>query len=160
MLVRRCARALAIAAIGSALGMTNGCGSPGPLPTSPGSTTNRATIVIVGLTATVEPLTTTPQPGLVYRLTYQLHESAGRMGATAIAQHFAFSDGTTADGNFSGALTPPQVAPAATITVQSTVSRFPASTPATHVSFTVTYTDDGGQSGAASAEADISRVGL
>src|SRR5262245_34597134 len=102
----RCTRAWAIAAIGGAIACTSqGPASPGP------TTVNRGTLAIVGLTATVQPLTTTPQPGLVYRLTYQLHESAGRIGATAVAQHFAFSNGLSADGDFNAALTPPHVAP-------------------------------------------------
>src|SRR5438093_385832 len=98
MLFYRCTRAWAIAAIGSA----TACGSSGPLPAAP--TINRGALAIVGLTATVQPLATTSPPGLVYQLTYQLHESAGRIGATAVAQHFAFSNGMSADGNFNAAL--------------------------------------------------------
>ena len=150
----RCRRAWAIAAIGSAIA----CGSQGPA--APAETVNRATLAIVGLTATVQPLTTTPQPGLVYQLTYQLHESTGRIGGTAVAQHFAFSNGMSADGNFNAALTPPHVAPGGTITVQSSYSIYPATTPASHVTFTVSYIDDMGQSGTATAEADVSRIGL
>ena len=154
MLSYRCTRAWAIAAIGTAIA----CGSQGP--SAPGATTsNRAALAIVGLTATVQPLTTTPQSGLVYQLTYQLHESAGRIGATAVAQHFAFSNGMSADGNFNTAITPPHVAPGGTITVQSSYSIFPATTPASHVTFTVTYVDDTGQSGMTSAEADVSPIG-
>lgn len=134
------------------------CGSSASAPTSPGVTTNHATIAIVGLVATVEPLTT-PQSGLLYRLTYQLRESAGRVGGTAVNQHFVFSDGTTADGNFNAALTPPHVGPGASIRIESTVSVLTARAPATHVSFTVTFSDDGGQTGTATAEADISRIG-
>src|SRR4029077_12976267 len=134
MLSYRCTRAGAIAAIGSAIA----CGAQGPA--APGAaTTNRAALVIVGLTATVQPLTTTPQPGLVYQLTYQVHESAGRIGGTAVAQHFAFSNGMSADGNFNAALTPPHVAPSGTITLQSSYSIYPATTPASHVTFTVSY---------------------
>jgi hypothetical protein len=157
MTFSRCTRALAIAAIGTAMG----CGGRGPAaPEAPGTTiTNRAALAIVGLTATVQTLTTTPQPGLAYQLTYQLHESAGRIGATAVAQHFAFSNGTSADGNFNSALAPPHIAPGGTITVQSSYSIFPATTPASHVTFTVTFVDDMGQSATASAEADVSRIG-
>jgi len=154
MTFSRCRRASAIVAIGSAIA----CGSQGPA--APAATVNRATLAIVGLTATVQPLTTTPQPGLVYLLTYQLRESAGRIGATAVAQHFAFSNGTSADGNFNAALTPPHVVPGGTITLQSSYSIYPAMTPASHVTFTVTYLDDMGQSGTATAEADVSRNGL
>src|SRR5262249_12220346 len=138
MIIARFTRALAIAAFGGALA----CSSPGTLPAEP--TPNRAALVIVGLTASVQPLTTTPQPGLVYVLSYQLHESGGRMGATAVTQHFAFSNGQSADGNFS---TVPHVAAGASVTIQSSYSVYPAATPAAHVTFTITYTDDAGQSG-------------
>ena len=155
---KRCARVWVIAAIGTAIA----CGGRSPAaPEAPGTTTgNRAALSIVGLTATVQPLTTTPQPGLAYQLTYQLHESAGRSGATAVAQHFAFSNGMSADGNFNSAIAPPHVAPGGTITVQSSYSIYPATTPASHVTFTVTFIDDLGQSITASAEADISRLGV
>jgi len=96
----------------------------------------------------------------LYRLTYQVHESNGRNGATLVTQHFSLSDGTNADGNFNAALTPPHVAPTGTITVQSTLSIYPATSPASHVMFSVTYTDDAGGSGTARAEADISPIGL
>lgn len=153
VLLHRRVRASAIAVVVA----TIACGTSDPLPAP---TSNRATIAIVGLTAKVQPLTTTPQPGLVYLLTYQLHESGGRIGATAMGQHFAFSNGMTADGNFNSALTPPHVMPGGTITVESSYSIYPASTPAARVSFTVTYLDDVGQSGTTTADADISPVGL
>jgi hypothetical protein len=158
MVLSRYARTLTVAAIGSALGAL-GCGGS---PTSPSSsaTTQSASIAIVGLTATVEPLTTTPQPGLLYRLMYQVRESGGRTGATLITQHFAFSNGASADGNFSSAQIPPHVGPLGTITVESTYSVFPASVPATHVDFSIGYDDDRGKAGTASAGADISRVGM
>jgi len=78
------------------------------------------------------------------------------MGATLVTQHFVLSDGTTADGNFNSALTPPHVTPTGTITVQSTLSIYPKVTPASHVIFSVTYSDDAGRSGTAIAEADVS----
>src|SRR5262245_11581814 len=130
------------------------CGGSPSSPTQ--SALQNASIAIVGLTATVEPLTTTPQPGLLYRLSFQVRESAGHAGATLTTQHFAFSNGTMADGTFN---TPPHVAPSASITVQSTYSVFPASVPAAHVDFSVGYTDDRGVSGTALAGADISRLG-
>jgi len=142
-------RASAIALIAA----TIACGSSGPVPPAP--TPDRAAMAIVGLTATVQPLTTAPQPGLLYQLTYQLHESGGRMGATAVTQHFAFSNGTAADGNFSSAAAPPHVVAGGTITIQSTYSIYPASTAASHVTFTITYIDDKGVSGTTTAEADI-----
>jgi hypothetical protein len=105
----------------------------------------------------VEPLTTNSQSGLVYKLTYQLHESGGRVGATALTQRFEFSNGAAADGNFNNA---PHVAPGGSLNIVSSYSVTPASIPAGHVIFTVTFTDDAGQSGTARAEADVSRVGL
>src|SRR5437660_26892 len=79
--------------------------------------------------AAVEPLATTSEPGLLYRLMYQVHDSAGRTGATLLTQHFALSDGRTADGNFNSAPTQAHVAPAGTITVQSTLSIYPLTIP-------------------------------
>jgi hypothetical protein len=154
MLTIRCTGVLAIVVIGTTIGCSSSSSLPAP------TTINHAAIAIVGLSATVEPLTTTPQPGLLYKLTYQLRESGGLTGATAVAQHFAFSNGASADGNFNTAVTPPHVAAGSAITIVSTYSVFPASTPAGHVVFTVSFTDDAGQSGTASTEADISRVGL
>jgi hypothetical protein len=153
MHVPRFARALAIVTIGSSIA----CSST---PSAPSSPATGASVVLTILTATVEPLTTTPQPGLLYRVTYRVQEMAGRTGVTLVQQHFALSDGTAADGNFNSALTPPHVAPAGTITVESTLSIYPSTTPAAHVTFSVTYTENGGKSGTASAQADISRTGL
>jgi hypothetical protein len=148
----RVARAVALVTIGSSIACS-------ATPSAPTSTVTGASVVITILTATVEPLTTTPQPGLLYRVTYRVHETGGRSGVTLVQQHFALSDGTAADGTFSAALMPPHVAPAGTITVESTLSIYPTTTPASHVTFSVTYTEDGGKSGTASAEADISRTG-
>ena len=152
MASHRCARALAIATIGGSIA----CGSASS-PTTPAI--NSASIALLGLTATVEPLTTTPQPGLLYRLTYQVHESGGTIGATLVTQHFALSDGVTADGDFKSTPTT-HVAPMGTVTVQSTLSLYPATRPASHVTFSITYTDDRGQAGTASADADVTRIGL
>ena len=77
-----------------------------------------------------------------------------------MTQHFALSNGATADGTFAAALVPPHVMPAGTITVQSSYSVYPASVPAGHVEFTVGYTDDRGVAGTATAGADIARVGF
>lgn len=141
----------------AATAISVGCGGSPSAPSSPPST---PAIAIVGLAATVEPLTTTPEPGLAYRLTYQVRESRGLVGATLMTQHFVFSNGATADGTFAAALVPPHVMPAGTITLQSTYSVYPASVPAVHVEFTVGYTDDRGAIGTATAGADISRVGF
>ena len=103
------------------------------------------------LTATVEPITT-PGNGWLYRLTYQVRESGGIRGATLVNQHFVLSNGTTADGAFS---TTPRVAANSTITIQSTLSVLTTTAAASHVAFSITFTDDGGLSGSASAEADI-----
>lgn len=148
---RRPGLALAIVAMNA----TIACSSSSALPAAP--TINHAVVAIVGLTATVEPLTTTPQPGLVYKLSFQLHESGGRVGATAMTQRFVFSNGATADGNFNNT---PHVAPGGFINIVSSYSVYPASIPAAHVAFTISYTDDAGQAAAASAEADITRIGL
>lgn len=153
MRFHRYARPLVIAAIGH----TFACSSQSTAPSS--TVVNRASVAIVGLVATVEPLTTTPRPGLLYRLTYQLHESGGRMSATAVAQHLAFSNGQSGDSNFT-AVTPPHVPPGGTITMHSTYSVYPATAPATRVTFTVTYTDAAAQSGTTTAEANVSPIGM
>jgi hypothetical protein len=119
-------------------------------PASP--TTNAAVIVLNGLTGTVEPITT-PGNGWLYRLTYQVRETGGTRGATLVNQHIVLSNGTTADGAFN---TMPRVAANSTITVQSTLSVLTTTAAASHVAFSITFTDDGGLSGSSSAEADIS----
>jgi hypothetical protein len=129
--------------------------SPSPSPTEPVATP--ASIVIANLTAIVERLTTTPEPGLVYRLTYQVRETGGRTGATLVGQRFEFSNGSSADGSFA---TMPHVAAAGMVTMQSTYSIYPATTPATHVTFSITYNDDGGRGGTATAGADIPPIAM
>ena len=129
------------------------CGSS-QSPAAPA--TNAAVVVLNGLTATVEPITT-PGNGWLYRLTYQVRETGGTRGATLVNQHFVLSNGATADGAFN---TMPRVAANSTITVQSTLSVQTTTTTTTaaaasHVAFSITFTDDGGLSGSASAEADI-----
>jgi hypothetical protein len=142
---RSCVLVLAIASASA------GCGGSSP-PVSP--TTPAAVVVLNGLTATVEPITT-PGIGWLYRLTYQVRETSGTRGATLANQHFALSNGLTADGSFNSTT---HVAASSTITVQSTLSVLPpaATAAASHVAFSITFTDDGGLSGSASAEADIS----
>jgi len=126
------------------------CGST-PSPTAPPTTV----VAIVGLTATVEPITT-PATGILYRLTYQVHESGGQLGATLMTQHFALSNGAATDGAINSS---PHVAAGATITIQSTLSILTTAPPATHVVFTIGYTDDNGRVGSVSAEADVARIG-
>jgi hypothetical protein len=145
-----CARALLVAAVGGGVA----CSAPAtPTPAPPD---NRAVIAIIGLTATAEPLTTTSQPGLLYRLRYQVRESVGRTGATLLEQHFVFSNGSVADGTFNPAA---HVAPASTITIESTYSVYPANVAASRVTFSISYMDDRGLTGTAIAEADVSRIG-
>ena len=128
-----------------------GCGGSSP-PVSP--TTTAAVVVLSGLTAIVEPITT-PGNGWLYRLTYQVRETGGMRGATLTNQQFSLSNGLTAGGTFN---TMTRVPAASAITVQSTLSVLPptATAAASHVAFSITFTDDGGLSGSASAEADIS----
>ena len=145
-------RALGIATIAAAITACRGSSAPAS-PSTLAPVVKTSPVAILGLRATVEQLTTAPAPGLLYRLTYQVHETTGKSGATLITQHFVFSNGVSADGAFSNT---PRVAPTATITIESTYSVYPATLPASHVVFSVTYTDDGGGSGSASAEADIS----
>ena len=138
-----------------AIGVAASCSSPAPSPSK--STDNSASLAILGLTATVQPLTTTPQPGLLYLLEYQVHESRGKTGATLVTQRFDLSNGFSTNGNFNPV---PYVTAAGMITIESTLSIYPASTPASHVTFSVTYSDDGGRSGTATADADIRAIGM
>lgn len=145
-------RAFVIGAIAASVA----CSSSSSSPATPSAVPNRAAIAIVGLTVTVEPLTTTPVPGLVYRLSYQVQETAGRVGATLTSQRIVLSDGQTGDSAFK---TSPHVLPNSAVSIVSTLSVYPASTPAAHATFSITYTDDGGQIGTVSAEADVSPLG-
>jgi len=145
---------VAVAAAACACGGSPASPTANPSPPPP-------SVAIVGLTATVEPLLTTPQPGLLYRVTYQVRETTGRTGATLLTQHFAFSNGAMADGNFNTAPNSAHVLPSATISIQSTYSVYPATVPADRIQFSVGYMDDGGVSGSSVAVgADIVRVGF
>jgi hypothetical protein len=149
--------------LGAMLCTIVGCGSS-TSPTTSSGITDKAVVAIEGLTATVEAITN-PGPGWLYRLTYHTHETAGRTGATLTATHVALSTGETADGDFKGpgVLTVPRVPAYGTITVVTnlTVLTTAATLPtaagaASHVEFTISYTDDNGHTGSASAAADIS----
>jgi len=143
--------------LGTITGAT-ACG--GSSPTSPSTpTSNGAVVAIEGLTATVEPITS-PGTGWLYRLTYRVHETGGKTAATPTATHFALSNGFSADGNFTGpgVLQVPRVPANGTITVESNLSVLTTTAAASHVVFTVTYTDDNGHTGSVSAAADISTV--
>jgi hypothetical protein len=140
-----------------------GCGSSSS-PTTSSGITDKAVVAIEGLTATVEAITS-PGPGWLYRLTYHTHETGGKTGATLTATHIALSNGETADGNFQGpgVLQVPRVPAYGVITVETsltvltTAATLPtAAAPASHVDFTISYTDDKGHTGSASTAADIS----
>jgi hypothetical protein len=141
----RCCAALLLA--GTSIACGKAASAPSPVA---------ATVSIIGLTARVEPLTTTPQPGLVYRLTYQVRESGGQTGATLTTQHFSFSNGVMADGTFTSS----RVGPGATIPLVSTYSVYPAANPASRVEFVIGFVDDRGSSGTASAAADVTPMGF
>ena len=125
--------------------------SPSPI----GPTPAVASVVIAGLTATGQPLTTTSQPGFVYRLIYVLRETGGRIGVTPVRQRFELSDGYTTEGNFSGTT---RVPPGGSAPIVSSLSIYPRSVAASHVTFTITYTDDNGVEGTATASAAITPV--
>jgi hypothetical protein len=74
-----------------------------------------------------------------------------------VRQQFELSNGYSTDGVFS---TMPHVAAAGAVTMQSTLSIYPATTPASHVTFSITFNDDGGRAGTATVGADISAIGL
>lgn len=151
-MVSRLWRALAIAALGTCVA----CGGSQSTPTAP-SPGGNAVLAIETLTARVQPLTTTPQPGLLYILTYQVRETAGRTGATLVSQYFAFANGASAEGLFNSS---PHVAPSGTLPLTSTYSVYPATTPTSRVTFSIAYTDDAGKAGTVSAQTDISQVGF
>jgi hypothetical protein len=139
--------------LGTIIAATIGCGGS---PSSSTLTTN-AVVVLEGLTATVEPITS-PAAGWLYRVPYHAHETGGKTGATLVSTHFALSNGQTADGNFTGpgVLQVPRVIAGGMITIESHLSVLTTAAPASHVVFTVTFTDDNGRMGSASADADIS----
>ena len=120
-------------------------------------TSSDAVAAITSLNATVEAITT-PGKGWLYRLVYQVHETGGKSGASLVSYHIALSNRTTADGNFrdSGAPQVPHVAANGTIRVETTLSVITKAAAASHLTFTVTYTDDSGQTESATADADIS----
>jgi len=135
-------------------------GACGSSPTSP--STARSNAVVVGITirtSTVEPITT-PGAGWLYRLLYDVRETGAKTGATLTLAHWALSNGFTTNDTFSGSgvLQAPHVAPAGTITIESTLSVLTTAAPATHMDFTITYTGDDGQTGSVTTAADISRV--
>jgi hypothetical protein len=149
-------RLICVLLLGTIAGAIAACG--GSLPTSPSTpTTNGAVVAIEGLTATVEPITS-PGTGWLYRLTYRVHEKGGRTGATLTATHYALSNGFSVDGNFTGRRVVPRVSANGTITIESDLSVLTTAVAASHVVFTVTYTDDNGQKGSAGTAADISPV--
>ena len=130
----------------------------GSLAASPATpTTSDAVAAITSLTATVESITT-PGKGWLYRLRYQVHETGGKSGATLVSYHIALSNRSTADGNFSGpgVQRVPHVAANGTITVETTLSVITKAAAASHVTFTVTYTDDSGETDSATFDADVS----
>jgi hypothetical protein len=114
-----------------------------------------ATIAIVNLTATAERLTTTSQPGLLYRLVYEVRETGGQTGAMLVSQRFELSNGYVTEGGFNGT---PRVDAGRTVPIQSSLSIYPASIAASHVTFSITYTDDNGRAGTAEANAAISFI--
>ncbi|HWW83467.1 MAG TPA: hypothetical protein VNZ26_07685 [Vicinamibacterales bacterium] len=138
------------------------CSSSSSSPASPSTpVVRKAGLAIEALTATVQPITS-PGNGWLYRLTYHVHETGGTTGATLVTQHFSLSDGESADGNFNGpgVLQTPRVAAGGTITVESDLSVLTTRGTATHVVFTVGFTDDNGQTGSAGSDADISTTGM
>jgi hypothetical protein len=152
----RLVRALLLTTITWAIAACGGSSSP----TSPSTaTSDGAVVAIEGLTATVEPITS-PGNGWLYRLAYHVHETGGKTGATLTTTHFALSNGITADGDFSGpgVLQLPRVPPHGAITIETHLSVLTTAAAASHVVFTVTYTDDNGHTGSASASADTSPV--
>lgn len=124
-------------------------------PTSPSS--NAAVVAIEGFTATVEAITT-PGTGWLYRLDYHAHETGGKTGATLTATHIALSSGLNADGDFSGpgVLSVPRAPAGGAIAAETSLSVLTTAPAASHVTFTLTYTDDNGHPGSVTAEADIS----
>jgi hypothetical protein len=143
-----CCAGLLLALVAPSIGCDKSPAAPSPAS---------ATLSIIELVAWVEPLTTTPQPGLLYVLRYRVRESGGQTGAALNTFHFSFSNGGMADGTFTAARVE---SGATTLGLASTYSVYPASNPAARVEFSIGYTDDRGNSGTVHAAADITRVGL
>ena len=137
-----------------AAGLMGACASsssPTPLPIATG-----AVVAITNLTATVEPTTTASNSsGWLYRLRYQVRETSGSAGATLVGQHFVLTTGLAADGTFNSA---PHVAANAAISIESTLTVITTAAPAAQLTFSITFTDDAGRAGSASAGASISPI--
>jgi hypothetical protein len=154
--------AILLATISSAIPGCAGA-SPPALPST--RTSDDAVVVIEELTPTVEALTS-PRVGLLYRISFRAHETGGKTGATLTASRIALSNGKTVDGNFTGpgVLKVPRVPANGTIELESTLTLAFENTvtvPTTaaaplRVVFTVTYRDDNGKTGSATASAAIS----
>jgi hypothetical protein len=142
--------------LGAIIGTAAACSDSSSL-TSP--STDAAVMTIEGLTVTVESITS-PDTGWLYRLRYNAHETAGKTGATLTTTHIALSNGLNADGDFSGpgVLQAPRVSAYGIIQVETHLSVLTTAVPASHLVFTLGYTDDKGRTGSASAAADISPV--
>ena len=151
MTSHRLACALLLGTMTSAIGA---CGHSSS-PAAPSNDT--AVVAIEGLSATVEPITT-PGTGWLYRLDYHAHETGGKTGATLTATHIALSNGLNADGDFSGpgVLSVPRAPAGGAIAAETSLSVLTTAAAASHVTFTLTYTDDHGHQGSITADADIS----
>jgi hypothetical protein len=150
----RTARALLCGVI---IGAIAACGTSSS-PTSSDRITDKAVVAIEGLTVTVEAITS-PSNGWLYRLTYHAHETSGKTGATLTATHIALSNGEIADGDFKGpgVLQVPRALASGIITVETSLSVLTnEAATASHVVFTLSYTDDNGHAGSVTADAEIS----
>jgi hypothetical protein len=130
------------------------CGSSSPAAPTP--TTSVAVDVFITFNATVEAITT-PGVGWLYRFVYQVQETSGKSGATLVSYHIALSNGSSVDGNFNGpgVLQTPRAVPNGNISAQTTLSVLTTNPSASHVTFTLNYTDDSGRTGSVTTDADI-----
>ncbi len=151
MLLHGFVRTLFVASLSSTMAA---CGSS--TPASPTPTTSIAVAVFVTFNATVESITT-PGNGWLYRFVYQMHETSGKSGATLVGYHIALSNGASVDGNFNGpgVLQTPRAVPNGNISAETTLSVLTTNPPASHVTFTLTYTDDSGRTASTTTDADI-----
>ena len=147
-------RRLAVGAILALLAAA--CGGSSSAPTnqqpSPASTVSLAVVSVESLVVTMETTAT----GFLYKVSYLLRETAGRSSATLTGVSYALSTGGTTDPTLSGTTRIPagQAYNPGTISVTDNTGRGPSP----QLTVNVTFTDDSGQRGSASAVGSVRTI--
>lgn len=123
-------------------------------PSTPSSTPPATVVAAISIT----PLTVTREAtasGFIYRVTFQLRETSGRSSALLTGVSYALPTGGTTDPGLNGAVIRIPAGGtynAGTVSVNDNTGRGPAS----QITVRVTFTDDAGLAGSASATTDVS----